>query len=145
MAVFRYSKCICVSGEVAGTLGKHSLCSVCIQEVELAHSSSHLLSEWVCAAHYLSVVWFPLGCRLTQDWFVVRMATSLASVSPNQPLKPRDFSSPVPQHCTVSTQWPQWLCSILCLIHAALGLILMLIEGAWQWHVFVGCVFMLKN
>lgn len=68
----------------------HACLSLRIQEVELAHSSRLLLSEWVCAI-YLSVAWFPLSCRLTQDWFVVRMDTSLTPTSPNQPLESRDF------------------------------------------------------
>lgn len=97
---------------VTQSSNKHACLSLYIQEVEFAHSSCLLLSEWVCA-HNLSVVWFPSSCRQTQDWFVVRMDTSLTPTSQNQPRKSRYFLRPVPWHNADSSQWPQWLRYIL--------------------------------
>lgn len=68
----------------------HTCLSLRMQEVELGHSSRLLLSKWVCAP-YLSVVWFPSSCHVTQDGFVVHTDTLLTPTSPNQQLKSRDF------------------------------------------------------
>lgn len=72
----------------------HACLPLCFQEVELAHSSPLLLSQWVCAC-YLTVVWFPLCCCLAQAWFVVFTDASLTAAFPSRPLWCRDFLRPL--------------------------------------------------